>query len=117
MSKLSSLLMGMHHVKMAKEYFDDVVRESPGTVGALLSDLYGKKMDWVIANVYTNTKLSKEVIDGIREEVEADNFTIPEIIDRIVMLNPQQREALNFVINQLLEGHALKVEMDETIKS
>jgi len=112
MAKLSSLYFAFHSLKIAKEYFTDISREHPNVSAGRISKMCVSKIDWIFNNIYTNAALPKQIIEELRSQLESDSLAIPEIMLKIVMLTGEQREALEFVINQLLDGQSLKVEID-----
>lgn len=112
MAKLSSLYFAFHNLKIAKEYFLDIYREHPTKSAGRISKLCSDKIDWIFNNVYTSSAIPKEVIEQLKNQLEADSLAIPEIMFKIVLLSGEQREALEFVINQLLSGQSLRVEIN-----
>lgn len=108
---MSSIVAGIHHLKLAAEYFEDFCRQQPNTAGARLFKMYRQKVEWIKNDLLTHPAMSDEAIkQGIRKEWECDVFGIMAINEKISLLNDEQREALEYVIDQLIKGEALTVE-------
>lgn len=110
MNQLSSLLLGLNYVKAASECFKDVIRQSPGTVGAAISEKYSTKTDWIMKDIITSTLLPKEFIDNIKKEFESDSFAVTEIASKAVLLSDANRQSLDLFLDELLSGKELVVE-------
>jgi hypothetical protein len=106
----SSIVAGIHHLKLAAEYFDDFCRQQPNTSGARLFKLYRQKVEWIKNDLLTHPAMTHQVREGIRKEWESDVLGIMDINEKLHLLNPEQREALEYVIEQILKGETLKVE-------
>lgn len=106
----SSIVSGIHHLKLAAEYFDDFCRQHPDTTGARLFKMYSQKIDWIKTDLLTHASFTDEVRAGIRTEWNSDVFGLMAINEKLHLLNPQQREAIESVIDEVLSGKSLKVE-------
>ena len=113
MSKTNNIICGIHNLKMAVDYFEDFQREHKGTKGANLFKLYCSKIDWMLKDLVTHPFLPENVRQGIKNEIESDLFTIPAIAEKIALLKPNSREAVEDMIDTILAGAELTV---ETIK-
>lgn len=99
----SNIISAIHHLKLSKEFMQDFSREHPGSKGAKLFEGYTKKIDWILQDVLTTPGLSG-VKDAIRVEINSDAFSFPVITEKIALLNPGQRGAIEEVIENLLSG-------------
>jgi len=107
----SNIINGIIELKKAKDLFEDVVRQS-GDGTKLISNVI-KRIEQT-KNVFTTSSLFPDVvIEGIRKEWAADSFTVDAITEKIALLSPEQREAIENVIDKVLEGESLEIEYHE----
>lgn len=109
-NRTSNVVSTIQHLKLAYEYMEDFERQNPNTIGQRLFKRYRNTIERIVMDFYTNPSFSNEVREGVKSEWNSDVFTLPAIMDKVSLLNPQQREALEFVIDQLLRGEQLIVE-------
>lgn len=105
----TDLVSAIHHIKQAFEHLGSFRREYPNSAGARLFKTYQNKLEWIVKDFLTIPYLPKEVADGIRKEWEADGFTIDAILEKLSELNPEQRDAVEQVIDQILLGEQLTI--------
>lgn len=110
MKGTSDIILAIQELKRAKEYFDSFSREYPGTKGAVLTASYSRKIQWILKDLITTPEFPTSVVEGIRAEINSDVFTTPAITEKIAKLNPEQREAVEAVIDSVLGGKSLTVE-------
>ena len=106
----SSIVSAIHHLKLAVEYMSDFEREHAGTKGANLFKNYRKKIEWFSSDLITHPALPETVRNGIKDEWNSDVFSLMAINEKIHLLSPVQREAIELVIDRCLKGDSLKVE-------
>ncbi|HEY8690548.1 MAG TPA: hypothetical protein VIM07_15030 [Chitinophagaceae bacterium] len=102
--KGSNIVSAVHHLKLAQEHFEDFVREHEGSKGAKLFRNYSSKIKWIHTDLITHPFLPESVRLGIKQEVNSDVLAIPAINEKIALLNPTQREAIETAIDQILDG-------------
>lgn len=105
----TDLVSAIHHIKQAFEHLDSFRREHPGSAGARLFKTYQQKLEWIVKDFLTIPYLPSQVVEGIRKEWESDVFTKDAILDKVNMLNPEQREAIEAIIDQVILGQELKI--------
>ena len=105
----SSIVSCIHHLKLADEYAKDFVRSAPGTRGATIFGNYSLKLNWILRDVVTYPHFGNEVREGMRKEIASDSFSYDSIIEKVGLLNPEQREALDELLNDILKGKTLEV--------
>ncbi len=108
--KGSSAITMIHHLRMAKEYCDDFMRQHPNTRGAVKFQDYQKKFDWVLKDILTYPHFRDEVRDGIRAEMQSDPFSYQSLVEKFALLTPEHRENLEDVVDMLLNNETIKVE-------
>jgi hypothetical protein len=100
-----SLGKSLHLLKLAKDYLEDVRRDTKGEV-KLVFNSYINKCDWVINDV--KTRLTRESRDILNMELE-DSFIIDAINDKLIHLDNSQRNQIESLIDSMIEGEEIKV--------
>lgn len=108
--RTSNVVSTIQHLKLAYEYMEDFERQNPNTLGQRLFKRYRNNVERMVMDFYTNPSFTEEIREGVKKEWNSDVFALPAIMDKVSLLNPEQREALEFVIDQLLKGEQLIVE-------
>jgi hypothetical protein len=107
---MSSIISAIHHLKIAAEYFDDYSRQHRGTPVEKLFKTYRQKAEWIKTDLITHPAIAKHLRDDIRKEWDSDVFSLLAINEKMHQLNPEQREALEYVIDSIIAGESLTVE-------
>ena len=110
---VSNFITTIHHLRICAEYMDDIVRQAPGSRAAVLFEGYSKKIKWILRDISTYPYFTESIRDGIKTEIASDPLTYRAIMERISLLAPQQRDLLEFVIDDLLTGKQIKIEVNE----
>lgn len=105
----SSVVSFIHHLKLADEYAKDFVRSAPGTRGAVIFDNYSKRIAWIFRDVVTYPHFGEEVRDGMRKEIASDAFSYDSLTEKLALLNPEQRENLDSLLDDILRGKSLEI--------
>jgi hypothetical protein len=92
---------------------DDIVRQHPGSRAAAMFEGYSKKIKWILRDIYTHPHFTDPIRDGIKKEIESDPLTYRAIMERISLLAPEQRDMLEFVVNDMIDGKQIKIQVDE----
>jgi len=100
----------IHHLKIAKEFLESFIREKPGTVGERMARQYVAKINWIYNDLITFPNFPDIVRQGIREEWESDPFLSMAITEKLAILNPAQRTAIENIIDEVLKGQEIIVE-------
>lgn len=100
----ANIISAIHNLKQANEHFESFQREHPNTKGAKLFGGYSKRLDWIFKDLVSHPLLTDEVRKGVRQEWESDVFSVPAINEKVALLNPEQREAIEEIIDQMLSG-------------
>jgi len=111
----SNIISAIHHLRMAKEHFQDLQREMPDSLGEKMGKKYESKVDWIYTDFITNHLFPKEVREGCRNEWESDVFAVPAITDKIALLDPNFRDLLESVIDAKLAGEEISI-IDKPLK-
>ena len=105
----SSVVSCIHHLKLADEYAQDFVRSAPGTRGAIIFKDYSKRINWIFRDVITYPHFGEDVREGMRQELASDAFSYDSLTEKIALLNPQQRETLDALLDDILKGGTIEV--------
>ncbi|CAB4161981.1 hypothetical protein UFOVP778_20 [uncultured Caudovirales phage] len=94
-----SLAKGLHHINIAKLYFEDV---KLGCTGDLKNTFAGyvNKCDWILNNVLH--KLGDKTREIYKKEL-SDSLALDAINDRLMMLDNDQRSQIEDILNQLVK--------------
>ena len=120
----SSVVQAIQHVKIADEFMNDFIRSAPTTRGAIIFGQYSRKLRWILSDIITRWILSDiityphfddEVRKGIKVEIESDAFSVGAIKDLIPLLNPEQREMIEDLIEDILKGKTIEVSIKDHI--
>jgi hypothetical protein len=109
----SNIISAIHHIKIARLYFENLAVEMKNGFGEKLGNKYIEKIDWIYSNFITHPKFTDEVRTGIRNEWSSDVLAIPEIMDKIGLLKPEQREMIEALADAMLAGEVINYEKIE----
>lgn len=107
----TNFIQSLHHLKIAKEFFQDLQRQNPGTKGSALAKLYENKIEWIYKDLITNPNFDATVVDGIKAEWASDAFIVPALHEKIATLRPDQRENLEMVVDLILKGETIDISL------
>lgn len=108
------LIAALDHLKQAYEHLGSLGRESgEDSKGLNLANKYGKRIKWIYDDVINVPCLPKEVTDGIKLEWNCDVFAPDAINEKILQLNPDQRDHLEAILDIMLTGEGIDVELRE----
>lgn len=110
MSYQSNIISSVHALRQAKEYWEDFNREHPDSKGAKLFAVYKKKIEWIVNDLITHPVLTERIREGVKQEWNSDVFAVDAITEKVALLNPEQREGLEYIIDEMLKGETIKVE-------
>lgn len=104
-----SLAKGLHHLNIAKQYFEDVKMGCVGDVKNTFNG-YVNKCDWILNNVFD--KLDNEKRKIYKEEL-SDSLSIDSINDQLMMLDTTQRSQIEELLEAILKGKRVTVKIDD----
>lgn len=105
----ANIISSIQNIRQAKEHFESFKREHPNTKGATLFGGYSKRLDWIFNDLVSHPLLTDEVRKGVRQEWESDVFSVPAINEKVALLNPEQREAVEAIIDSMLSGEEIVI--------
>lgn len=106
-----SLANAIIHLKTADMYMADFYNScDQQSHGRRVSSVYRQKIEWILNDLKTNTRLPDFVREWIKSEIEGDVLVIPALIEKISLLKEEGRQALEELVDCLLSGQELKIE-------
>jgi hypothetical protein len=117
MNKGADIVSSIQHLKMADEHMSSFIRDMPGTVIARLFKNYRSKIDWMLTDIRSNPQFPQVIRDGIRKEINSDVFQTLAINEKFALLPIEQRDAVELLIDKILEGEELRVVNDTEIQT
>jgi hypothetical protein len=93
----------LHH-KLADHYFSSFAADNPGTRSSLLFKNYISKINWILTDMITHPALPQEVRDGIKKDVNSDVFVIPALVEKISLLTPENRSAMEMLVSRVVKS-------------
>lgn len=104
-----NLIQTIHHLKIAKEFFQDIQRANPGTKGEIICKVYEGKIEWMYKDLLANPNFDNSFREGLKAEWNADAFVVPALMEKIAVLTPEQRVSLEDVIDSILKGESVDI--------
>jgi dGTP triphosphohydrolase len=106
-----SLAKGLQHTNIAKEYFEDLHRNTSKEVKLMFSQ-FVNKCDWIIKNIRDRIGDESRVI--LKSEL-SDSLAFDSINDKLIKLTTQQRSLVETVIDSFINGEEFEI-VDESLK-
>jgi hypothetical protein len=88
---------------------NDFIRQAPMSRGGLIFLNYSRKVRWILKDILTYPHFNDEVRVGVKTEIESDAFSVPAISEKIPLLNPEQRQMLEDLIEDILAGKTITI--------
>lgn len=114
MKGVSQLIDYVHHLRCAYEYMQGFRRDKPGTNAERIGNKYAEKVEWLYKDLVTNPIFPEQIRNGLRLEWESDTFAIDAIREKIALLLPEHRAAVEAVIESIIKGEKLEIVINET---
>ena len=105
-----SLAKGLHHINIAKQYFEDVRHGTYGDVKAIFNQ-YIQKCEWIITNV--THRLKDENKKAIEAELK-ESMTFEAINDKLILISQEQRDFVEEIISAIINGEKIEIEKNDT---
>lgn len=106
-----SLAKGLQHTNIAKEYFEDLQRNTSKEVKQMFSH-FVNKCDWIIKNI--RDRIGDESRTVLNSEL-SDSLAFDSINDKLIKLTTQQRSLVETVIDSFINGEEVEI-VDESLK-
>ena len=105
----ANIINAIQNLKMAQEQFDDFCRQYRDSKGEKLFKMYGDKIKWIFNDIVTHPFITDDVRDGIKHEIASDVYAVPAILEKIALLNPEQRELIEDTLDAMISGEEVKI--------
>ena len=98
----------LHHVSIAKQYFESVALDYKQGAKQLMN-LYASKMDYLIKDITDrlNDESRKHFNDAL---IKGDTLFYDDIGTKLMHLNEKQREVIQAIVDGMLEGEEILFE-------
>jgi hypothetical protein len=106
-----SLAKGLQHVNMAKQYLEDVKRETDRDVKNLFASMI-LKLDWILSGI--KNRISDDSRKVFNNEM-SDSLAFDSIMDKMVRLNTEQRNFIESIADSFIKGEEVRI-VDESFK-
>jgi flagellin-specific chaperone FliS len=100
-----SLVKGLHHVNIAKQYFEDARFDTNMDIKAIFNQ-YIIKCDWILNNI--KDRLNPENKEFLKTELK-DSLYFDFISENLIHLNESQRELIEETIKAMVKGQEVKI--------
>lgn len=107
--KGTSIIKAFYHIKHAQEQLSDFVRDYPDTRLIHFIKTYVKKLEWIERDFKTIPSLPHIVSEAMTKEMNGDILFPTAIAEKCLMLNEDQRETIEFLIDQVLSGESIEI--------
>jgi len=101
-----SLLRALHHSSLAKQYFEDCGRMHKQGVKYMMNIIAGNLQQSINKVRY---QLPEELLKEVDKDL-ADSLTVEAVVEKFMLLVPQQREMIEKILDLLLAGEAIEVQ-------
>jgi hypothetical protein len=104
-----SLAKGLHHINIAKQYFEDV---KIGCTGDLKNTFNGyiNKCHFILNNIYD--KLSDERRDIFKKEL-SDSLCLDAINDQLMMIDIEKRNEIELLMLAINKGKKVTIKIED----
>jgi len=107
----TNFIQAIHHLKVSKEFFQDIQRACAGAKGATIAKKYEERIEWIYKDLLTNPNFDEAFRQGLKDEWEADSFVVLAIMEDIAQLTPENREKIEILVKAILNGEPMQVEL------
>jgi hypothetical protein len=108
----SDVVSGIQSIRRAFDHWGSFVRERPGSIAERMFGAYCKRLEWIANDMLTCPLFPDIVREGIRREWNADNFSIPAIVEKVALLPVDQRQVVEDIIDRLITGERLIITVE-----
>jgi hypothetical protein len=100
-----SLAKGLHHINLAKQYFEDVRIGTSKDLKAIFNN-YINKCEWIITDV--KTRVNDECREILKSDL-SDPLVFESITDKLVYINNEQRQFIESLLEAMVNGEEIKM--------
>lgn len=107
----ADFVSGLQHLRRAYDYWSSFKLDNPESRAARIFGQYCNKMEWIVNDLKTYPLFPDIVRQSIGKEWKADQFTSDAIQEKIALLTPDQRTIIEEIIDTVLKGEKLQIEV------
>jgi hypothetical protein len=100
-----SLLKGLHHVKIAMEYFNDVSNSCEYGSKQIMKN-YANKCSFIIDNV--RHRLPQDMLSQLDEDM-SDSLFFDAIEDKVIHFTESQKQTLEVIVDMMTRGELIEI--------
>jgi hypothetical protein len=104
-----SLAKGLHHINIAKQYFEDFRMSCKGDIKNTVNG-YINKCDWILNDIYD--RLGEQTRKVYKEEL-SDSLSLDSINDKLMILDNAQRLELEEMLDAIIKCKKVTVKIDD----
>jgi hypothetical protein len=104
-----SLAKGLHHMNIAKQYFENFKISCKGDIKNVVNG-YVNKCNWVLNDIYD--RLGERTRKVYREEM-SDSLSLDSISDKLMILDNAQRLEVEDILDAITKGKKVTVKIDD----
>ena len=108
----SDIVSGIQSLRRVYDHWQSFIRERPGSLAERMFGGYCKRLEWITNDLLSCPHFPDIVRDGIRKEWNADNFSVPAIVEKVALLPVDQRAIVEDIIDQLISGEKLEITIE-----
>ena len=101
-----SLLKALHHASLSKQYFEDCGRMYTQGVKHMMSIIAGNLQQSINKVRY---QLPEELLKEVDKDL-ADSLTVEAVVEKFMLLVPEQREMMERILDLILAGEKIEVQ-------
>lgn len=104
-----SLAKGLHHINIAKQYFEDFkINRNGGIKNAVNS--YINKCEWILNDIFD--RLGEHTRKVYKEEL-SDSLSLESINDKLMILDTAQRLEIEDMLDAIIKNKKVTVKIDD----
>jgi hypothetical protein len=107
----SDIVSTLHHLRIAQMHMDSFMNERKNAVLTGIFRAGKNKINWIFNELKAHPLIPQIVRDGINQEINSDVLAPSAIYEKIALLSPQKREAMEALIEELLNDNEIEVEV------
>lgn len=100
-----SLIKGLHHTKIAMDYFDDVAKNYEYGAKQIMLN-YAARCKWIIDNI--RHRLPQEAVIEIDSDIR-DALFLDAIEDKIIHFTDSQKSQLEDIVDLMSKGQLIEI--------
>lgn len=104
-----SLAKGLHHINIAKQYFEDFKMGCKTEIKNSVNG-YINKCDWILNDIFD--RLGEHTRKVYREEM-SDSLNLESITDKLMVLDNDQRVEIEDMLDAITKGKKVSVKIDD----